>query len=184
VIQTTVILSGWISECLQRNLCGYWEQLKRYGLLVTWSPSRRSLLFFKSSTAAFWFWVEAGTFFCFLWVGWDWVHLVRRPLTGILCQHWMIDDECEVVGGMRIGRGNRSTRRKPAPVSLCPSQILHNLTWARTRPATLGSRILTTWAMARLTCAVTDIYNSLCTKFQRATTDFTFGKCVVSLDYS
>jgi hypothetical protein len=25
------------------------------------------------------------------------------------------DDECGAVGGMRIGRGNRSTRRKPAP---------------------------------------------------------------------
>jgi hypothetical protein len=29
----------------------------------------------------------------------------------------MIDDECEAVGGMRIGRGNRSTRRKPATLS-------------------------------------------------------------------
>jgi hypothetical protein len=26
-------------------------------------------------------------------------------------------------GGMKIGRGNRSTRRKPAPVPLCPPQI-------------------------------------------------------------
>jgi hypothetical protein len=33
---------------------------------------------------------------------------------------------------MRIGRGNRSTRRKPAPVPLCPPQIPHDLTWART----------------------------------------------------
>jgi hypothetical protein len=24
------------------------------------------------------------------------------------------------IGGMMIGKGNRSTRRKPAPVSLCP----------------------------------------------------------------
>jgi hypothetical protein len=27
--------------------------------------------------------------------------------------------------GMMIGRGNQSTRRKPAPVPLCPSQIPH-----------------------------------------------------------
>jgi hypothetical protein len=27
-------------------------------------------------------------------------------------------------GGMKIGRGNRSTRRKPAPAPLCPPQIL------------------------------------------------------------
>jgi hypothetical protein len=50
---------------------------------------------------------------------------------------------------MRIGRGNRSTQRKPAPVPLCPPQIPHDLTWARTRAAAVGSRRLTTWAMAR-----------------------------------
>jgi hypothetical protein len=26
-------------------------------------------------------------------------------------------------GGMKIGRGNRSTRRKPAPTPICPPQI-------------------------------------------------------------
>jgi hypothetical protein len=51
----------------------------------------------------------------------------------------MIDDECGAVGGMRIGRENRSTRRKPAPVPLCPPQIPHDLTWARTRAAAVGS---------------------------------------------
>jgi hypothetical protein len=34
------------------------------------------------------------------------------------------------IGGMMIGRRNRSTRRKPAPVPLCPPQISHD---ARTR---------------------------------------------------
>jgi hypothetical protein len=28
-------------------------------------------------------------------------------------------------GGIKIGRGNRSTRRKPAPAPLCPPQIPH-----------------------------------------------------------
>jgi hypothetical protein len=33
----------------------------------------------------------------------------------------MIDDDvCGAVGGMRIGRGKRNTRKKPAPVPLCP----------------------------------------------------------------
>jgi hypothetical protein len=60
-------------------------------------------------------------------VGWHGVHLVRRPLSGLLYQTRMIDDdECGAVGGMRIGRGNRSTRRKPAPVPLCPPQIPHD----------------------------------------------------------
>jgi hypothetical protein len=61
----------------------------------------------------------------------------------------MIHDECEAVGGMRIGRGNRSTRRQPAPAPLWPSQIPHYLTWDRTRAAAVGSRRLTDWAMAR-----------------------------------
>jgi hypothetical protein len=38
-----------------------------------------------------------------------------------------MDDECGAVDGMRIGKGNRSTRRKPAPASLCPPQIPHDL---------------------------------------------------------
>jgi hypothetical protein len=37
------------------------------------------------------------------------------------------DDDCGAVGGVRIGRGNRSTRRKPAPVPVRPPQI--NPTW-------------------------------------------------------
>jgi hypothetical protein len=52
-------------------------------------------------------------------------------------------DECGAVGGMRIDRGNRSARIKPALVSLCPPQMPHDLTWARTRAAALGSRRLT-----------------------------------------
>jgi hypothetical protein len=31
------------------------------------------------------------------------------------------------IGGMMIGRGNRSTRRKSAPEPLCPPQIPHAL---------------------------------------------------------
>jgi hypothetical protein len=33
------------------------------------------------------------------------------------------------VGAMRVGRGNQSTWRKPAPVPLHPPQIRHDLTW-------------------------------------------------------
>jgi hypothetical protein len=40
------------------------------------------------------------------------------------------EDECGAVGGMRIDRGNRSNRRKPAPLPLCQPQIPHDLTWA------------------------------------------------------
>jgi hypothetical protein len=33
------------------------------------------------------------------------------------------DGDCGEIGGMKIGRGNRNTRRNPAPVPLCPPQI-------------------------------------------------------------
>jgi hypothetical protein len=56
-------------------------------------------------------------------------------------QPWMID-EYEALGGMRIGRGNRRTRRKPASVSLCPPVIPHDLTWDLTRADEVGSRRL------------------------------------------
>jgi hypothetical protein len=52
-------------------------------------------------------------------------------------------------GGMKIGRGNRSTRGKPAPAPLCPPQIPLDQTRARTRAAAVGSQRLTAWAMAR-----------------------------------
>jgi hypothetical protein len=41
------------------------------------------------------------------------------------------------IGGM-IGRGNRSPRRKPAPVPLCPIQTPHAAR-TRTRAAAVGS---------------------------------------------
>jgi hypothetical protein len=47
--------------------------------------------------------------------------------TGLLYQPRMIgDDDCGEIGGMKIGRGNRSTRRKPAPAPLYPPQIPHD----------------------------------------------------------
>ncbi|PNF15140.1 hypothetical protein B7P43_G15577 [Cryptotermes secundus] len=46
-------------------------------------------------------------------------------------------------------RGNRSTRRKPAPVPLCPSQIPRDPTWARARAAPVGNRRLTASIVAR-----------------------------------
>jgi hypothetical protein len=61
----------------------------------------------------------------------------------LLYQPQMIDDDYGAVGGMRIGRRNRSTRRKPAPVPLCPPKIPHDLTWDRTRTAAMGNQRLT-----------------------------------------
>jgi hypothetical protein len=83
----------------------------------------------------------------FFLMGWDWVHLVLRPLFCLLYQLQMIDDDCGANGGMRIGRGNQSTRKKPAPVPVCQPQIPYYLIWDRTRSAAVGSRRATVWAM-------------------------------------
>jgi hypothetical protein len=64
-----------------------------------------------------------------------------------------MDDECGAVGGM-IGRGNRSTRRKPVPMPLCPPQIPQDATRARTQGA-VGNRRLsardTAWPVKLVT---------------------------------
>jgi hypothetical protein len=61
-----------------------------------------------------------------------------------IVQHQMInEDDCGAIGGMKIGRGNRSTRRKPAPAPFCPPQIPLDETRARTRAAAVGSQRLT-----------------------------------------
>jgi hypothetical protein len=46
-------------------------------------------------------------------------------------------------------RWNRSTRRKPAPIPLCPPHIPYDLSRTRTRASAVGSRRLTAWVMAR-----------------------------------
>jgi hypothetical protein len=51
--------------------------------------------------------------------------------SGLLFKPQMIDDgDCGAIGGIKIGRGNRITRRKPAPATLCPPQIPHDQTRA------------------------------------------------------
>jgi hypothetical protein len=46
------------------------------------------------------------------------------------------------IGGMMIGRGNRSTRRKPAPMPPCPPQTPHAAR-TLTQAAAVGSQRLT-----------------------------------------
>jgi hypothetical protein len=73
------------------------------------------------------------------------LHFIRRPnmatiffywwggtfgaaaTAGILYEPQMIGHgDCGEIGGMKIGRGNRSTRRKLAPAPLCLSHIPHD----------------------------------------------------------
>jgi hypothetical protein len=66
--------------------------------------------------------------FIITWGGVGLSHLVCRPIFGLLYQPRKInDDDCVIVGWMRIGRGNSSTRRKSAPLPLYPRQVPHDL---------------------------------------------------------
>jgi hypothetical protein len=58
------------------------------------------------------------------------------------------DYDEEEIRGMMIGRRNRSTRRKPAPVPLCLPQTPHAVR-TRTRAAAVGIKRLAAWATAR-----------------------------------
>jgi hypothetical protein len=72
-----------------------------------------------------------------------------RPLFGLFYEPRVVDD-CRAVGGIIIGTRNRTTPKKPAPMLLCPPQIIHDLTWDRTRAAAVGSRRLIARTMIRL----------------------------------
>jgi hypothetical protein len=52
-----------------------------------------------------------------------------------------VDYDDGEIGGMMIGKRNQSTRRKPAPVPLCPPQKPHAAR-TRTRAAAVGSQRL------------------------------------------
>jgi hypothetical protein len=65
--------------------------------------------------------------------------------TGLLYQPRMIGEgDCGEIGGIKISRGNGSTRRKPCPAPLCPSQIPHDWTriWTRAAATELRRTIL------------------------------------------
>jgi hypothetical protein len=75
------------------------------------------------------------------------VESILGPL-GTSATEWPIvpapgDCDDEEPGGMKIGRGNRSTRRKPAPAPLYSPQIPLEESRARTRASVIGSHRLT-----------------------------------------
>jgi hypothetical protein len=83
----------------------------------------------------------------------------------------MDDDECGAVGGT-LHTENRSTQRKPATVALCLPQIPHDLTWARTRAAAMGSRRLTARAKERLNDRVYSTSLSVCMRRMRTESQY------------
>jgi hypothetical protein len=68
-------------------------------------------------------WLVSKDFFFNFCVG----TLGSAATTGLLYQPRMIGDgDWGEIGGIKIGRGCRSTRKKPAPAPLCPPQIPHD----------------------------------------------------------
>jgi hypothetical protein len=67
-------------------------------------------------------------FFYYYYSSWgETESLGTAATTGLLYQPQMIGDgDCGEICEIKIGRGNRSTRRKPAPAPLCPPQIPHD----------------------------------------------------------
>jgi hypothetical protein len=91
----------------------------------------------------------SGDYFFFLWGETESTWYCGHCLAYCTSPQMINDDDYGAIGGMRNGRGNRSTRRKPALVPLCPPRLPHDLTRAGTRVAAVGSRRLTSWAKAR-----------------------------------
>jgi hypothetical protein len=90
----------------------------------------------------------ASRYFCLNWYSGRWSPIGSTQHCG---DQWPIvsapgDYDDGEIGGM-ISKGNRSTRRKPAPVPLCPPQTPY-AAGARTLAATVGSQRLTAWATA------------------------------------
>jgi hypothetical protein len=87
------------------------------------------------------------------WKWWQGI-LILSPNPPMLWVSWLYNvkdrmiNESGPVSGMRIGRGNWGSRRKPVTMPLCLPQIQHDLTWDWTQASTLGNCWPTTWGMA------------------------------------
>jgi hypothetical protein len=70
------------------------------------------------------------------------VHTGSTRHVGYLWQIVLAPGDCEdgYFGGMKIGRGHWSTRRKPDPAPICPRHVPLDQTRAWTRAAAVGSQ--------------------------------------------
>jgi hypothetical protein len=105
--------------------------MHKTSLHLVWLPSRKNTICcFVLVKWNVYIWLVFMEVFFF--VGWD-CPLGTVASSGLLYKPQMIDGgDCGAIAGMKIGRGNRSTRRKTAPAPLCPPQIPHDQTRART----------------------------------------------------
>jgi hypothetical protein len=85
--------------------------------------------------------------FYFLGVGWHWFRLIISaicPIVPALVDGWWWAWNSQ----RNEWQKNRSTRRKPVTVALCPPQIPHKLLWVWTRSTAVVMSATNTWAIA------------------------------------
>jgi hypothetical protein len=75
-------------------------------------------------------------------------------------------NESRAVGGMRIGRRNKSTRRKPTAVPLCPQYIPHDLAWDGDHASEVGSGRLIAWIKVRPVSLLIQVLNYVSVEFK------------------
>jgi hypothetical protein len=112
-------------------------------------PKTVSLMIPAQTLMLKWAWYPSSGFFFFFWKGGGESQLGTSATICPIVPPRMMNDEYGTVCGMRIGSGNWSTQRKPAPVPLYPPQMPHDLTRDRTQAATVGS-----WLLNRLSCGM------------------------------
>jgi hypothetical protein len=78
-------------------------------------------------------------------VGWDWVHLILRPLLTPDDRWWWLWSSWR----NEDWQGKPKYSEKTCPGATLPTTNPNDLTRARTRIAEVGSQLLTAWAMAR-----------------------------------
>jgi hypothetical protein len=124
-------------------------QTSYYPIIVSISHARQSVNS-RATCGSF----ELFFFFYYYWWGGT-KSLGTAATSGLLYKRQMIDeDDCGAIDGMKFGRGNRSTHRKPTPAPLCPPQISHDQTRART-PGRRGGKPATnrlSYGAALLSC--------------------------------
>jgi hypothetical protein len=98
-------------------------------------------------------------------VGWDWVHLVRQPLIGLLYQPGMIDEYEAFLVEWELTK-ETEIFKKTYSMPLCPPQISHGPTCDRTQAAAVGSRQLTTWTMGSYWTLIAILHCTFCRRWK------------------
>jgi hypothetical protein len=126
------------------------HQVAKFCICLLWRsphPPRGKVAHWLSDSA---FFGSMLLFFFYYWWGGT-KSLGTAATSGLLYKPQMIgEDDCGAIGGIKIGRGNRSTRRKSAPAPIVHHKSHMTRPGLEPRTAAVGSQRLTAWSMARL----------------------------------